>query len=188
MADVKSGMKQIILFSQISGKSFSQSNRIIRHKECLKLCCFICQQIQPRKKETRSSLQQKHNGRGSWVCLAHYLQAKNSFVRCASRTDLWPDLTDQSPTKPNPLYLQESDWYTLRRSQVPLLAGEKVLCVLWTKIMHNWLYDEHSSIRCIHTILKLEAATPQNLFCAFEAYLIQGRFSLYCEIPIMLTL
>ena len=79
---------------QISGKSYSQTNRITHHKECLKLCCFICQQIQPWKKGNRmNSLKKTHNGRGG-LYLAHYLQAKNSFVSCMSLETLWQNLTD----------------------------------------------------------------------------------------------
>lgn len=66
---------------QISGKSFFQTNRITPHKECLRLCCFISQQIQPWKKENRmSSLKKKHNGRGSWgVVLGPLLTSEKFF-------------------------------------------------------------------------------------------------------------
>ena len=69
---------------------------------------------------------------------------------CLQQT-LWQNLTDQSLTEQNPLYLQELDWHTLRRSwsQAPLFAGKKFLCILWIKIMHYWLYNEHASIKCM---------------------------------------
>lgn len=89
---------------QISGKSFSQTNRITHHKECLKLCCFICQQIQPWKKGNRmnslkkTQVEEAHGG----LYLAHYLQVKNSFVSCMSWADFMakPDRPVSDRTKP----------------------------------------------------------------------------------------
>lgn len=84
---------------QISGKSFFQTNRIIHHKECLGLCCFICQQIQPWKKENRvNSLRKKHNARGTWGVVCGPLFTSEKFL-CQSVS--WTDFMVK-PDRPVP--------------------------------------------------------------------------------------
>lgn len=78
-----------------------------------------------------NSLKKTHNGRGG-LYLAHYLQAKNSFVSCMSSADFMAEPDRLSLTKQSPSYLQEFDWCTLKRSwsHVPLFTGKEFLCIL----------------------------------------------------------
>ena len=103
---------------QISGKSFSQTNRITHHKECLKLCCFICQQIKPWKKETEWTVSRRRKWKrllGGCIWPIIYKRKIPLLAVCLEQT-LWQNLTDRSLTEQNPSYLQEFDWCTLKRS------------------------------------------------------------------------
>lgn len=103
----------------------------------------------------QNSLKKKHNGSSSqgvvlgplftsekflcWLCVLNRLYSKTW------QTSLWPNKTR--------LYWQESDLCTFRKSgsQATSFAGKKLLRTLWIKIMPNWLDNEHSSIRCMHS-------------------------------------
>lgn len=104
MANVKSGMKQITLFSKYQENHFSKLIELPITKNAWNSAILYANKSNHGKKKTewtasrRNIMEEAHGG----LYLAHYLQEKNSFVSCVSWTDFMANLTDQSLTKQNP--------------------------------------------------------------------------------------
>lgn len=103
MANVKSGMKQITLFSKFQENHFSKLIELPITKNAWNPAILYANKSNHGKKKKewtasrRNIMEEAHGG----LYLAHYLQEKNSFVSCVSWTDFMakPDKPVSDQTK-----------------------------------------------------------------------------------------
>lgn len=132
-ADAKRGMQQIILFSKFQEDHFPKLIGLPITKNVWNLAVLYANKPNHGKKKTewtasRRNRMEEARGGGTGSIIYRWKMPRSLCV-------LWPNLTGQSLSKQNPLYLQGFDWCILRSwSQAPLSAGKKFLCILWKKL------------------------------------------------------
>lgn len=183
-------MKQIIRLLNLRKIIFFQTNRIIHHKECLKLLFCVPAYPTMEKKRKQSEQPQEKSimgrlmGREVWPIIYKW---KNPFVSCGlEQTREKPDrgISDQSTSVGTGLAYTSESLVSSRE--------QNLLCAFWKRIMNNQLYKETSGIWYTSPHLETwEFCTVEFLLCLGgtpKSWDFRNILSFYCEILINLTL